>query len=216
MHDTNKNNRKRSKNLAQRVTIFVVSLSLVGVCAASAAKIARDNAEFGTAETEEVTEVYTEETLTETTVSTTAQTTQAEIQTTEAETETQIATTKPSTTSAPKTTAKPTTTKAQTTAKPKTTSAPKTTAKPKTTAAPKTTAKPVQKDATVKITVVDSAANVLKTFSVKVPAGTRMNTLYLKGVIAENGYNSTGEFSGDAFFAVAESGASYNLTAYVS
>lgn len=215
MDDINKK-RKRSKNLAQRVTIFVVSLSIVGVCAASAAKIVRDNAEFGTAETEEVTEVFNEETFEETTVSTTAETTHEETQTTEAETETQTTTSKPTTTSAPITIVRPTTTKAQTTAKPKTTSAPKTTAKPQTTAKPKTTAKPVEKDATVKITVVDSSSAPIKTFSVKVPAGTRMNTLYLKGILAENGYNSTGEFSGDAFFTVAESGASYTLTAYVS
>ena len=103
MDDINKK-RKRSKNLAQRVTIFVVSLSIVGVCAASAAKIVRDNAEFGTAETEEVTEVFNEETFEETTVSTTAETTHEETQTTEAETETQTTTSKPTTTSAPITT----------------------------------------------------------------------------------------------------------------
>jgi PleD family two-component response regulator len=215
MHNKNKSSRKQANNLARKVTIFVVFLSFAGICAASAAKIMRDNAEFGVVQTEELTGVFVEETLAETTTSTISETTQEETQITLAETEIQT-TTNLTTTAAPKTTVRPTTTKAQTTAKPNTTSVPKTTAKPKTTVTIRTTTNPVQKDATVKITVVDSSSNPVKTFTVKVPAGTRMNTLYLKDILKNNGYESTGEFSGNAFFAVAESGKTYSLTAYVS
>ncbi len=223
MNRQDKNSGSSVNNLAKKVTLLVVSAVIVGTCAASAAKISRDNAEYGTTDiitesiTEAVTEEYTEpdettdvvvvsstveETVTET--QTVVQTTAKPVSTTNKPT-TAVQTTKPKTTSSPKTTAKP-----------KATQTVKTTARPKTTAKPKTTVKPVPKDATVKITVVDSNANPIKTFTVKVPAGTRMNTIYLRDVIADQGYTSTGEFSGNAFFALAESGKSYSLTAYVS
>ena len=203
--------------LAKKVTLLVVSAVIVGTCAASAAKIARDNAEYGT--TDNITEIITEAVTEEYTVppeTTVAVTVPETTEKTEPETQTVVLTTTRPVITTKKVTTAGYTTKPQTTVKPKTTTKPKTTQAAKTTAKPKTTTKPVAKDATVKITVVDSNVNPIKTFTVKVPAGTRMNTIYLRDVISELGYTSTGEFSGDAFFALAEGGKSYSLTAYVS
>ena len=229
MNRKDNNSGSSVNNLAKRVTLLVFSAVIVGTCAASAAKIVRDNAEYGTTDiitetiTEEVTLEYTEpaDTTASVTVPLTAAETETEVQTSSEPTTKPVTTAKKATTTVrttkPKTTSSSeATVKSKVTTAVKTTAEPKTTVKLKTTVKPKTTAKPVPKDATVKITVVDSNANPIKSFTVKVPAGTRMNTIYLRDVIKDHGYTSTGEFSGDAFFAMAEDGKSYSLTAYVS